>query len=447
MRVGSTVEEITTAPVGRLIVRNAVPTVISMMVTAIYNMADTYFVSTLGTSASGAVGIIFSLMAIMQAVGFTIGQGGGSITSRLLGSGDTARAGVYCSTAVFTAFFLGILISVFGNIFNQPLISHLGATETILPYATDYGKYILFGAPFIVTSFVMNNLLRFQGKAAFAMVGLTAGGILNILLDPLLISGLGLGISGAAIATLISQVVSFSILLSMFIRKKSTAALSVRSISTKFRTYYDIFTTGFPSLMRQGMAAVSAIFLNQQAGVFGDAAVAGMSITTRVFMFLMSVGLGLGQGFQPVCGMNYGAGLYGRVRESFFFLVRTTTITLSLAGLAVFVFAPEIVRAFRDDDLVVQAGTLAMRLQCAALPLHSLIFGANMTLQTTGQKKSAAFLSSLRQGLCFIPLILILPRFFGLAGVQAAQSASDLLTALASVPFTVIFFRKMGRKE
>lgn len=447
MKNQDTIEKMTTEPVGSLILKNAVPTIISMTVTALYNMADTYFVSQLGTSASGAVGIIFSLMAIIQACGFTIGMGSGSITSRFLGAGKKESANSVCSTAVILAFTIGTVLAITGNVFNRWIVSHLGATETILPYAMDYGKYILFGAPFIVTSFVMNNLLRFQGKAALSMIGLTTGGILNIILDPIFISVFNLGISGAAIATLISQAVSFSILLSMFIRKKSTAELSVKFVSKKIRTYYEIITTGLPSLFRQGMGAISAVLLNIAAGTYGDAAVAGMSITTRVFMFLMSIAIGLGQGFQPVCGMNYGAKQYDRVKAAYFFLIKVTTIIMTAAGIFVFIFAPEIVRGIRNDEAVIAVGTVAMRFQCLCIPLHSLIFGANMMLQTTGQKKSATFLSSLRQGLYFIPLILILPNFMGIFGVQISQAASDFLTALTSIPFTIIFFRKMEAQK
>lgn len=447
MKKEDTVERMTREPVGRLILRNAVPTIISMMVTAIYSMADTFYVSKLGTSASGAVGIIFSLMAMMQALGFTVGMGSGSLTSRLLGAGNDERASTVCSSAILLAFSAGTVFAVVANILNEQIVSGLGATETILPYAMSYGRYILFGAPFIITSFTMNNLLRFQGKANLAMVGLTAGGIMNIALDPLFIFVLDLGISGAAIATLVSQVISFSILLSMFIRKKTTTVLSPALASRKIGTYIDIVTTGLPSLFRQGMSVIAAIMLNVAAGKFGDAAVAGMSITTRVFVFILAGAIGLGQGFQPVCGINFGARKFGRVRSAFSFYVRTTTIAMAAAAFVVFAFAPEITRSFRDDDAVVAVGAVAMRFQACALPFHSLILGANMTFQTTGKKKAGIFLSSMRQGLLFIPSILILSAALGLRGVQAAQAVSDILSAAAAVPFIIAFFSRLGTEE
>ena len=433
----------TTAPVGRLIVRMAVPTIISMMITAIYNMADTFFVSQLGTSASGAVGINFSIMTIIQALGFTIGMGSGSLTSRALGAQDYDTANRYCSSAIFFAFTMGTALAVVGLAFQKPLIVHLGATPTILPYAQDYARYILIGVPFMCTSFVMNNQLRFQGKAAFSMVGLTIGGLLNIALDPVFIFVLGWGISGAAIATLVSQCVSFSILLSVFVRKKSTTELSLKHVARQGETYAKIIKNGLPSLFRQGMATIASILLNVAAGGYGDAAVAGMSITNRVFMFLMSIAIGIGQGFQPVCGMNFGARKMGRVKQAFFFTIKATSVIMLSFGAVFVAFAPQIVAAFRNDPDVIAVGALAMRCQCAALPLHALIFGTNMMLQTTGEAKAATFLSSLRQGLYFIPLILILPRVLGITGVQITQSISDVLTSLTSIPFAVAFFRKM----
>ncbi len=468
MEKSGTVARMTTAPVGTLILKNAIPTIITMMVTAIYNTADTFFVSQLGTSASGAVGIIFSLMALIQSVGFTIGMGSGSVTTRALGANDLKKADRYCSSAIFAAFSLGVIFSIIGTIFSTSLVSFLGATETILPYAMDYARYIIFAAPFMITAFVMNNQLRFQGKAAFSMVGMVSGGILNMILDPIFIFGLNLGISGAAIATLISQITSFCILSSMFIRKKSTASLSIKFVARDFKTYLNIVTTGLPSFFRQGMASLSGIFLNINAAKYGalltgfamsaaqtaDAAVAGMAICNRTFMLLLSVAIGLGQGFQPVCGMNLGAKKYGRVRDAYSFLVRTTTVIMTVFAVLVFAFAPQIARAFRDDDAVIAVASLGMRFQCCVLPFHSVIFGTNMLLQVAGVKKSAAFLSSMRQGIVFLPMIFLLPfavQFFGaqpILGVQMAQSFSDLIAAAVAFPFAIKFFKNLeGEKK
>lgn len=458
----------TTAPVGSLIIKNAVPTIITMMVTAIYNTADTFFVSKLGTSASGAVGIIFSLMSMIQACGFTIGMGSGSITSRALGANDMKMASKYCTTAICLAFTAGLIFAVLGNIFIEPLVKSLGATPTILPYAQDYARYIIFGCPFMITSLTMNNQLRFQGKAFFSMMGMAFGGILNMFLDPLFIFVFDMGISGAAVATLISQMASFFILLACFLTKKSTAEFNLKNIARNLKSYANIITTGLPSLFRQGTMSVSAIFLNTQAAKYGaqmagfaaltsaqtaDAAVAGMAITTRIFQLLMSVAIGLGQGFQPVCGMNLGAKKYGRVRSSYKFLVKITTIIMAVLGVIVFIFSPEISRIFRDDEAVISVASLAMKCQAVVLPFLSLIYGTNMLLQVAGVKKNATILSMMRQGIVFIPLVFILPHaaaFFGaepIFGIQMTQAVSDLISALAAVPFAIRFFNKLEKQK
>ncbi len=437
------VEKMTSEPVSRLIVTLAIPTILSMMVTAIYSMADTFFVSKLGTSASGAVGVIFSLQAIVQAVGFTIGMGSGAIVSRALGAKNQEKADRYCSSAFFFILSAGILLALFGFFFKDWIIVRLGATPTILPFARSYMSWILLGIPFMASTFTLNNQLRFQGRANLAVVGLATGGILNIFLDPLFIFVFNFGISGAAIATSLSQLTSFSILLSMFLRKKTAARISPACISKSPRTYAAILKNGFPSFCRQGLASLSTIMLNVAAGAYGDAAVAGMSITGRAFHFLMAISIGIGQGFQPVCAMNYGARLGKRVKEAFFFMIKFSAAVMMTLGVFVFIFAPEIIRLFRDDDMVVLVGAAAMRFQCLTLPFHSIMHGVNMTLQSSGQAKSATFLSSLRQGIYFIPMILIFPHFWGLPGVEVTQTAADILTSLTSIPFAVAFFKKL----
>ncbi len=469
-----TVLKMTTQPVGPLIISLAVPTIISMLVTNLYNTADTYFVSQLGTSASGAVGIIFSIMTMIQAVGFTIGMGSGSIVSRLIGGNDVKTASKFTSSAIICSLVLGSLLGMVGIIFQNQLIMRLGATETILPYAKDYAKFILIGTPFMATSFVMNNQLRFQGKAKYGMFGLTTGGILNIALDPLFIFVFDFGIKGAAIATLVSQCTSFTILLSAFLRKKSLTELSIKNISKNLSDYILIIKTGLPSFFRQGMATVAMIFLNLQTKIFGalspevieaanrageisettgelitaaDCSIAAMAITNRVFMLLMSIAIGLGQGYQPVCGMNLGAQKYDRVRKAFKFLLKITFLLMSVFAIAVFIFAPEITLFFRKNEAVVLVASLAMRSQAVILPFHAIIFATNMTLQTAGRTRAASFTSVLRQGLFFIPLILILPHFIGLLGIQITQALSDLLTAFVSLPFAVHFFKTLDNEE
>ena len=307
------------APVSRVIPRLAIPTIISMLITAIYNMADTFFVSQIGTSASGAVGVIFSAMAIIQAVSFMMGMGTGTNVSQALGAGDEERARRYAAVGFFTAFGVGVVLAILGLTHIDTLVRFLGATETIAPYAKDYATYIFYATPFMMCSFVMNNLLRFEGLAMYGMVGITTGGILNMVLDPLFIFGFGLGTAGAAIATALSQIVSFTILLIMCNTKPDAITIDPRNFKPTLKMYGKILYIGFPSLGRQGIASISTILLNTAAGVHGDAAIAAMSIVTRFIMFINSSIIGFGQGFQPVCGFSYGAGKYSRVREAFGF--------------------------------------------------------------------------------------------------------------------------------
>jgi len=319
-------------PISRLIPRLAVPTIISMLITSIYNMADTFFVSQLSTSASGAVGVNFSLMAMIQAIGFTLGMGSGNFMSRMLGAREQEKAQRACSTAVYTAFALGLLLAITGIANIDSLVRMLGATETIAPYAKDYGRYILIAAPYMTVSFVFNNHLRSQGNAALSMIGITTGGILNVILDPVLIFGLKMGISGAAIATIFSQFVSFTILLVLVIRSGNVLKPHPRYFTFQGWVYKEILSAGMPTLGRQGLASVASVLLNVASSGFGDAAVAAMSIVTRIMMFINSALIGFGQGFQPVCGFNFGAGRYDRGLEADFFCRRVALVFSSRNG-------------------------------------------------------------------------------------------------------------------
>ena len=429
-------------PVPRLVLTLAVPTIISMMVTSIYNMADTYFVSQINTSASGAVGIVFSIMAIIQAVGFTIGMGSGSVASRLLGQGLPDRAAVIASSAVVAAVVCGSLLTLAGLGTLEHFVWILGATETIYPYALQYATYILWGAPVMCLAFTLNNLLRWQGKANRSVIGLGIGVVLNILLDPIFIFGLDLGISGAAIATLLSQCVSASILASFFLRGQSEIRVSIRCVSTAPKIYLTIFKSGMPSFFRQGMASVSAMALNFNAGVYGDAAVAAMAIVTKVFNFLLSAVIGFGQGMQPVVGYNYGAKELGRVRQAVSFSLKFCTVILTVAAAAGAVFAPQIVQFFRNDPAVVAVGTQAFRFQCISLPLAAVLVFANMLFQSLGKSWRASLLALCRQGMFFIPLVYLLPMHFGLLGLEVTQMCSDLIAFLVSAAFLLHYFRR-----
>ena len=415
-------------PVSRVIPKLAVPTIISMLITNIYNMADTFFVSQLGTSASGAVGVIFSAMAIIQAVSFMIGMGAGTHVSQALGAGNREKADAYASTSFFTAFIAGVILAFFSLTNIDAVVRFLGSTETIAPYAKDYATYIFYAMPFMMCSFVMNNLLRFEGLTMYGMVGITAGGILNIVLDPILIFALDMGTAGAALATALSQVVSFCILLTMCNTKADALSIRFSHFKPSLRIYGGICYNGIPSLGRQGIASISNILLNNAAGVYGDAAIAAMSIVCRYAMFINSSVIGFGQGFQPVCGFNYGAGKRERVEKAFWFGVKVASAVLLVTAVVGFVLSDRLIALFRQGDAeVIAIGSFALRCQCVTLPLVGWVIMNNMMFQTCGYTSPASLLAAARQGLFFIPAVMLLPLPLGLLGVQISQSISDLL--------------------
>ena len=433
-------------PVNRLIPRLAVPTIISMLVTSIYNMADTFYVSQISTSASGAVGVMFSAMSMIQAIGFTLGMGSGNHISRSLGNRDEERAGVFAATAFYTAAIIGTAILVFGTLFSRQLVFFLGATQTIAPYAQDYARYILIGAPFMMTSFVMNNILRSQGNAVFAMVGITVGGILNMILDPLLIFGLNMGISGAAIATMVSQMISFAILLYQCNARPDCIKIQLSKFRPSGKVYGQILHAGLPSFCRQGLASAAAVILNFAAGPYGDAAIAAMSIVTRFMMFINSSLIGFGQGFQPVCGFNFGAERYDRVLEAFWFCVKVAVIMLTVFGVVSFGISRPIITAFRREDLqVIEIGTLALRLQLLTMPFQAWVIMVNMLTQSIGYGFRASLVAMGRQGLFLIPALLILPKMFGILGLQMAQPIADMMTFVLATVIVSGILKELGQ--
>ena len=427
-------ELLTETPIPQLIIKLSIPTIISMLVTAFYNSADTYFVGKISTEATAAVGLVFSVMAIIQASGFFCGHGSGNYLSRMLGAGKYKEANEMASTGFALSIIIGCTIAVVGNIFAEPLAVGIGASPATLNDTVDYMRIILIGAPLMMGQFVINNQLRFQGNAVYAMIGLMCGAVVNVFLDPLLILVLDLKVVGAALATVSGQLISFIVLLVGSFRGEN---IHLRIKNVHINGYYvkEIINGGAPSLFRQGLAAVSTLLLNKYAGWYGgDAAIAGMSIVTRVMMAMVSALIGFGQGYQPVCSFNYGAGLTKRVKEGFFFCVKWGTIFLAFLAVLSVVFAPDIVGWFRDDPKVIEVGTVALRCQASVMPLMATTVMCNMMLQSMGKGLKATIASSARNGICFIPLIIVLPHFLGLLGVQISQTIADVLSILISLP-------------
>lgn len=440
-------DRMTKTPIPRLIGELAVPTIISMLVTSFYNMADTFFVGKINTSATAAVGIVFPLMAMIQAFGFFCGHGSGNYISRQLGAHNFEDASKMSATGFVSAFVLGLGILVVGFLFTDPLLRIMGSTETILPYARSYMRIILIGAPYMTASLVLNNQLRFQGSAFYSMIGITTGAVLNIVLDPLFIFVLDMGVAGAALATIISQFVSFCLLIAGTFRG-GNLRLNLKDFSPSLKYYQNIVKGGAPSLFRQGLGSFATVCLNLMAGPYGDAAIAAMSIVTRISQFAASVVIGFGQGFQPVCGFNYGAKLFKRVQEGFWFCVKFCTSVLLVAAVCGWIFSPNLIGIFlKTDPLVIEYGSQALRLQALTFPLVGWITISNMMLQTIGKTMKASLLAMSRQFLFFVPVILTLPGFLGILGVQLSQPIADFCSFLLAVPLSISVLREMSREQ
>ena len=438
--------DMTETPVPSLLLRLALPAVISNLITMLYNMADTFFIGKISTSASAAVGVALSIQSIIQAIGFFFGQGAGNNMSRQLGKKNLKEARTLASNGFITGFIACALFSVVCLLFLDPVVWALGSTETIHPYAKSYIFYILLAAPFMSSSLTLNNLLRFQGLTFYSMIGLGTGGLLNLVLDPLLIFGLDLGIAGAAIATGVSQLVSFTLLF-VLMEWKGSVHIRPKDFKPSLKSYRMIANGGLPSLCRQGVMSVATIFLNTAAKPFGDAVIAAMSIVNKIGNFTNSVLLGVGQGFQPLCGFNYGARKFDRVREAFWFSVKLMAVFILAVAVVEFIWADPIVGFFRDGDPeVIGVGARALRLRCFTMVFSVWMVMANMFLQTTGHVVSASVLGLLRQGLVLIPVVLILPPLIGLQGILLAQPIADTVSLLISIPMTLGMLRHMDEE-
>lgn len=440
--------KMTQTPIPKLVIGLGIPTMLNMMVTSLYNLADTFFVSGLGERATGAVSVVLSLMSIIQAIGFTFGMGSGSIVSKLLGARKRKEADEVASSSFFTAGGVGLLILLFGMLFLTPLMTLLGAPQemdgltTTMDYARQYTRYILIAAPFMCMSYVLNNLLRAEGKAVLSMIGLVSGAVINVGLDPLLIYVFNMGMAGAAIATCVSQVIGFLIMLFMFLSGKTIIRLKLRSMAKRFAVYLDVLTTGFPSFCRQILASLCTVLLNWAVKPY-DGALAALGVVQKVFMLAFSISLGIGQGYQPVLGYNYSAKRFDRVRSAYLFTLAFSASLMTLFAGVCAIVAPNIMRVFLTSQNAVEIGTLSLRLQCISMPLLPLNFMISITYQTVGNKAVASVLSVSRQGLFYIPAVIVLPKLFALIGVQCCQAVSDVLAFLFAIPFTILFFKRL----
>ncbi len=441
-------KRMTETSVTKLVISLSIPTVLSQMITSIYNMADTWFVTSLGDSAVGAVSVVYALQSIIQAIGYGLAMGAGSLVSRKLGQEDNESASKYAACAFYAAFLMGLLLTVGCFIDLDGLLLLFGSTETILPYARDYALIILLGAPIMCASFVMNNVTRAQGQAVTAMIGLTVGGVLNMLLDPLFIFVFNMGVGGAALATVVSQCISFLVLLAFYFSGKSILSLSPRNISKDPADYGLIIKTGLPTVFRQGLGSFASTLLNVQVKVYGDAAIAAVGIANKIYMLLRSFVLGIGHGFQPVAGYNYGAGKNERVKKAFWVATAMGTMVAGLSGVALLLFSRQVVGFFNPEtEETLRIGSRMLVIMGFSLPTLGYSTYVNQLYQSLGFVKGATALASCRQGIFFAPLIFLLPSILGLDGILLTQSLSDVLTCGISIPFNVYFLKKVLKNE
>ena len=433
-----------TTPIPRLVMSLALPTILSTMITVIYNTADTYFVSQINKSASAAVGAVFAIMSVIQAVGFGFAMGSSSLISLKLGEKDNHAANTYCASGFYGAVGLGAVIGVLGLVFLKPILNLL-CSDTMLPHARSYAAFILMAAPISCATFVLNNALRAQGQSRLAMWGMTAGGLLNMALDPIFIFpvGLNMGAGGAALATAVSQCVSFCILISFFLRGKSIVSIHPKYISRRFADYSKLILTGIPTVFRQGLGSIAAAVLNIQAVAYGgDALASAATIANKIYMLARNFLIGLGQGFQPVASFNYQAKKYDRVKKG---LVFTTTFGLVFIGsmsILSIVFAEPIISIFQKQEDVIRIGAAALRFTAIGMMFMPFSVPVNMLYQSIQQPTISSVLSLIRSGAVTIPLLLIGVPLLGLTGIQIAQPTADVIAGLISIPFILRFLRK-----
>jgi putative MATE family efflux protein len=438
-------DKMTQTPLVKLIVSLGIPTTISMLVTSIYNMADTYFVGTLGESQQGSIGILFTLQAIIQAIAFMLGQGSGTMVSKAQADRNETEANEYVSTGFYTALTLGTVLMIGGLLFLKPFMIALGSTETILPYAMQYGACVLISCPLVMGSFVLNNNLRYEGKAFYSMLGLVSGGIINILGDYLLVMVLPFGVLGAGISTAVSQTISFGILL-YFYKKRALGKIRVSAVSRNIKVYATICKIGLPALLRQGLSSISSGLLNNLTRPYGDAAIAAMSVVNRFSAFIMCVGLGIGQGYQPVASFNYQAKKLDRVKKGLLVTMAISAALVAMLAIPGFILAEQIVWAFQKSEAVMEIGVFALRCACLGTMFLPMSVPVNMLYQSTRQVKASMLLSLFRSGLMFIPTLIITTTLWGITGIQISQPLADVFTAFATIPFIVAFMRREEQK-
>ena len=427
----------------KVLIKLGVPTMVGMMVSALYSVVDAYFVGWLGTSQMGAVSIVFPIVQIIVGLGMTFGSGAASYISRLLGEENVDQANRTASTALFSSLVIGVVSIVISLCFLDNILVALGATETILPYAREYALIYISGAILNIINVTMNNIITAEGRAKLTMISMLIGGGLNVILDPLFIFPLGFGVRGAAIATVVSQAATTCLYLWFILSKKGYLRFSSRLFTFSGTIYGEVFKVGVPILVFQILTSAAMGLSNTAASVYGDSAVAAVGVVTRIMTLGTYVVFGYMKGFQPVAGYNYGAKNYDRLNEATKVSLKWATIFCATVALLIIIIPKQIISLFSENDrALIDIGVRALRANGIIFPLYGFQMVYMALFLAMGRGKEGGLLSISRQGLFFIPAILIMPHLFGLEGVIWAQPSADLL----SVVLTAVLALGLNKK-
>jgi len=435
-------------PMHKLIPAMAIPTIIAMFISSIYSLTDAWFISSLGVEAIGAIGINVTIDNIIMMAGSFLALGANSYIARLLGAGDNKKASNVLATSFYTALMTGTLVLILGFSFREPMVRFFGATETIAPHAIDYASFVLISAPIQAAIFVLNHCLRSEGSAKLAMVGMVSGAVMNVILDYFFIMVLGWGLRGASAATAIARLVTFCVLLQPYLSGRSVLSLRIRNIRYNRDIITEVFKMGCPSLFRLAASTLAAIVTNRIAGGFSDSALAAISLTNRIMMFMVSLSLGFGQGFQPVAGFNWGAKRYDRVHQGFWFSIKVLVVVMTALSTVMFIFAPQVIALFDQSGSpdMVRIASLALRFICAVMPMEAWVVISTMCFSGIGRAFGSAVLSLSRQFICLIPVLLVLPPLFGETGLAASQATADVMAFVISLPLMIGTLRLLRRR-
>ena len=436
------------APIPKALMALGVPIMIGMLINALYNLVDAYFVGGLGESPMGAISIVFPLGQVVVGLGLMFGNGAASYLSRLLGRGDRDTANKVASTALYSSVIIGAVIIIFAAIFLKPILFLLGATDTIMPYAVVYARIYVISCIFNVFNVTMNNIVSSEGAAKTTMCALLLGAVLNIGLDPVFIYVLDMGVVGAAIATAISQLVSTLVYVAYVFRKKSAFSFSIRNFNPSKQILIEILKIGVPTLTFQLLTSLSIALINRAANGYGDAVIAGMGAVTRITSMGTLVVFGFLKGFQPIAGFSYGAKNFARLREAIKTSILWSTCFCVVVGLLMIIFPEQIISQFANGNAkMLSAGQKSLMANGLSFFLFGFYTVYSSLFLALGKGTAGFVLGACRQGICFVPVILFLPIVWGMNGILYAQPIADVLSAIITIFMAIHLHKELEKAE